>query len=930
VFATNDTQQIISLAAGLVASNEVGALTLSNPQNLSGGAVPTLLAPSTATVSVIDLSGNAWSYPGIPYPTENVPSAMMPTIPTGADLAAFPYDPCTLQPPVAPSGWPSSEVANYYYVDRFHGSATDSSNLYGYPDRPRSSIPSGASGSSAVYVEIHGNNSTFSPTSPDYDIGTTGMSMVGTPAQPVFWQGVDAPWLGDVFETTGQHIIIDSIHMQSTGSPLIPHISVDAGTKYFTFRNGTLRGTGGAITGGTGQIVTIGGSSGNPTEFIVIYNSDVFGGGDWENEHDKDIHGLRPLYYNRYNWFINNRIYHLQGDCCQTGNSSNSSTDPAQRSHYIYMAGNELYETFENALDNKNSYHVIFSSNEVYGFGVHGPGTAVIASNNDEGALTGYHWIINNEIYGSTGGAIRYSGDQTGEKTYAVGNWIHDVDGGLRFSDHSGVRNNDEWAVHNTITNCTGGAMESNRGDGQNLYISANITYDPGGAHIETQDFVVSTLSYHMSYNSNSSATGVSESNFDTAIGNQIDVDPVFTAPGSDNFSLQTGSPAIGAIPIRDPLFDVFESMYGVSIATDIAGVAIPTTNVTIGAYQRLAATNFVGFGTITNGADDYPGGATVVHVTNLNDSGAGSFREAIDGDGRYIVFDVGGTINVLSTLRISKSFITVDGLSAPSPGITFDTPGQRTCLEAQNSIAVHDIIMHNIRTVGDGVKIETKDIWEIDGSSNAAIYNVIFDHMTMTAAGDGSCDIYGEAHHITLSNCLLDGNLVSQHFSESSTARDAITMYRNVWHNNNERQPKIRYNTTRVDLVNNVCHGWGYREGGASGLRIEVGGSSYSPSANVENNIYHHVSGLSGSEDNALDIVGALDGDWYFNGNDWPAGESQGDSASNSAQIAIPAEYQVIRLATSALATEVVPNVGTHYPTAAETALLATIAGAI
>jgi hypothetical protein len=138
-------------------------------------------------------------------------------------------------------------------------------------------------------------------------------------------------------------------------------------------------------------------------------------------------------------------------------------------------------------------------------------------------------------------------------------------------------------------------------------------------------------------------------------------------------------------------------------------------------------SSEFEGFGAVTRGALDCAGYETF-HVTSLANSGTGTLRDAVSAGCRYIVFDVGGTITLSSALSIDESYLTIDGLSAPSPGITIRQPGTstKTVIISDTGEDVHDVVIHHLRHIGDGGHSDSSnDIWGLDGDEGE-VYNVI------------------------------------------------------------------------------------------------------------------------------------------------------------------------------------------------------------
>lgn len=213
----------------------------------------------------------------------------------------------------------------------------------------------------------------------------------------------------------------------------------------------------------------------------------------------------------------------------------------------------------------------------------------------------------------------------------------------------------------------------------------------------------------------------------------------------------------------------------------------------------------------------DTPGGrgGRVIVVTNLNDSGPGSFREACETKGpRTIVFRVGGYIRLKKRLRVTEPFVTIAGQSAPGSGI---------CLrDAVFAIDTHDVVVRFIRVrVGPSLNedIDAQNCLEAHGEH---CYNVVIDHCSFSWSLDENVGITSGAHDVTFSY-----NIVSEALRQPFTATkigkershsmgmilgsnpDRCSVHHNLLAHCNSRMPRIQGGTH--DFANNVIYDWGF-----------------------------------------------------------------------------------------------------------------------
>ena len=205
------------------------------------------------------------------------------------------------------------------------------------------------------------------------------------------------------------------------------------------------------------------------------------------------------------------------------------------------------------------------------------------------------------------------------------------------------------------------------------------------------------------------------------------------------------------------------------------------------------------GFGSTTPGGR----GGKVIKVTNLNNSGSGSFREACQASGaRIVVFDVGGRIQLTSELVIKNPYITIAGQTAPGDGITISNHSI--------SVRTHDVIIRNIRfRLGDASS--GLDAIQLNACCGD-VYNVIIDHCSMSWATDENVSTYRAVRDSTFSwNIIAEGinnELHGMGLLIGDDPKTKVSVHHNLFAHNRERQPVIQ-SGTQTEIINNVVYNW-------------------------------------------------------------------------------------------------------------------------
>ena len=290
----------------------------------------------------------------------------------------------------------------------------------------------------------------------------------------------------------------------------------------------------------------------------------------------------------------------------------------------------------------------------------------------------------------------------------------------------------------------------------------------------------------------------------------------------------------MGTVPCVDyssTLFPKTNAMKKRTLPTCMVILLSLLTHLSIMAQEKPPAfPGAEGFGRYVTGGR----GGKVLHVTNLNNSGTGSLRWAVNQSGaRTIVFDVSGTIHLTSALNISNSNVTIAGQTAPGDGICVaDYP---VSIQANNVIVRY----MRFRLGNNNVTVNGADGW--DGFGSLDQKNIIIDHCSVSWSID-ECLSMGGCEAITVQWCLIAqslrdaGHSKGAHGYGGNWGGSGASYHHNLMVHHESRMPRLgpRYTTQldeRMDMRNNVFYNWGGNGCyGGEAMHVNIVNNYYKP----------------------------------------------------------------------------------------------------
>jgi pectate lyase len=263
--------------------------------------------------------------------------------------------------------------------------------------------------------------------------------------------------------------------------------------------------------------------------------------------------------------------------------------------------------------------------------------------------------------------------------------------------------------------------------------------------------------------------------------------------------------------------------------------------------------------------------GGKVIAVTNLDDSGPGSLRAAIDTEGpRIVVFRVGGIIPLKSNLSINNPDITIAGQSAPGDGICI--AGASLDINTYNVILRHLRVRRGLTSGGQGS----------DNIGGHPQHHVIVDHCTTSWGRDENLSLYRamieqpdpedpsktvrvktSTRNLTIQYCISSEGMKPGHEFGGTWGGQDSTFHHNLFACNTGRNPSIGM-SGEFDYRNNVIFNWRHRtmDGGDETSLVNVINNYYKPGPATNENMLSTIARIE--QRNQVSPPGRFKGNWY------------------------------------------------------------------
>jgi hypothetical protein len=499
--------------------------------------------------------------------------------------------PIDAQPPPEPSSWPGQPTTNCYYIDNTHVLATDTNNPYGFPAKPRATIP--ATYASGARIEVHGGPYTGSQLI---------MTFAGTEIAPCWFFGVNHPIIQRETILKGAYVLFDGFrfNVSRRNIQMRPHSS--SNLHHAVVRNCVFEGSG--INDGFAACVAIYGTAGNRFHNIVIARNTIRDFGDDDASVENDYHGILCSQETDNVWVLENTVHHMGGDSIQIGTASIVDSARVTR---IFAGGNVFHDNLENAIDIKEANDIVISGNHCYGFLPADTlgGVAIVIHNDPSGV-----WCLYNRVH-AAGVGIQTTGSRS---TWFIGNVIYDIhhnpaeswDPNSAYSSGAAMhmRSSNGGCAYNTLHDYDVGLQLPTGAAG--YLVKGNIFANrvpKGGDDIlvpVTSVAAITAIDYNCYTNMAVNHAGrdfMDPAAMLTSTGKEthgIEVADIrFVDADNRNYSLRQDSPPVNAGPTTETssFLDDFRNRFGIDLRMDALAVTRPRgTAWDLGAYEYPGA----------------------------------------------------------------------------------------------------------------------------------------------------------------------------------------------------------------------------------------------------------------------------------------------------------------------------------------------------